>query len=402
MQSQQLLKLFIFILTMIKAQSIHSGSFDDITSAHDQAHVDTPSTSQEKEMMEPSASSSSSCENNDPNNTKENNDYCLKREATQSTLSSKSSNGGNDEDNVETLSKTVSKTATETATEEQVPSQQDENAERKLEWKETKESRMFDKAKEETGFNAIMDALSDEEKKSMSDANLCLRHFRADKGDLKKAIKRTKYAIKWRNEFEVDKIVNAIHNPTTDEDRKLRSTMKHEGSSGKVYARGYDKEGRVILYFYPVRENTYDGKLNIMHLVYQIERGIACTEKNGLEKFIIIMDFEGWTMKNSPPMSVTKETIHVVQECYVERLARVYMTNAPFMFRTFWSMVKPFIDPVTKEKIIFCSGKGKERLKTDFDREALEKCALGTEDLRPFDAEEYFSKPFDTTFDETE
>ena len=78
------------------------------------------------------------------------------------------------------------------------------------------------------------------------------------------------------------------------------------------------------------------------------------------------------------------------------------MMNTPVLFRTFWSMVKPFLDPVTKDKIVFCSGKkGRSVMEENFDLSILEKEAFGTdEDLKPYDGQEYFSTPFDTVFDE--
>jgi len=269
-----------------------------------------------------------------------------------------------------------------------------------------KEPRMYDKEKEEKGFQQILAALTDDEKRSVAvDPNLIMRHYRADKGDVAKAIKRLKYAIQWRIDSKVDDMINAVHFTTEDcseEQKKLRETLTTEGETGKVFARGYNKEGRALLYFYPIRENTYNGQDNIKHLIYEIERGIACSEKNGYEKLMIVMDFKDWTMKKAANMAVTKETIHILQDCYVERMKRVFMTNTPLIFRTFWAMVKPWLDPVTRNKIVFCGSGKKSRdiMEKEFDLKVLEKCACGTEDLKDFDPEEYFSSPFDTVFDE--
>lgn len=270
---------------------------------------------------------------------------------------------------------------------------------------ESREPRMFDQETESQGVSQILNALSEEEIANMPDANLPLRHLRADKGNIQRAIMRTKYAIQWRQEFGVEKILKAMHDPNATkadpELQRIRDIIKHEASPGKMYVRNHDKEGRAILYMYPVRENTNHPVHNIMHLVYAIERAIAVTEKNGYEKIVIIMDFENWSLKHAAPMETTKKTIHILQECYVERMFRVYFTNAPIMFRTFWNMAKPFIDPVTKKKIVFCSSKaGKEELKKNFDERKVEKSALGTGTLRPFDVDEYFSTPLHISFDE--
>lgn len=100
-------------------------------------------------------------------------------------------------------------------------------------------------------------------------------------------------------------------------------------------------------------------------------------------------------------MKVTKQTIHVMQDCYVERVGRVFFANAPGVFRTFYNMVKVFLDPATKAKILFCSGKAaKIELKKVFHASTTERCIFGTEGLREFDAEEYYSQPMDVSFDE--
>jgi hypothetical protein len=267
----------------------------------------------------------------------------------------------------------------------------------------SKEPLKYSKEIEEEGVRRILNALTVDEINAMSDLNLPLRHFRADKGNIEKAIKRTKYAIKWRQDFGVKKILRSVENPTTEEEYEIRKILIHESSTAKIYVRNHDREGRATLYFYLVRENTYNHKHNMMHLVFQIEKGIACTVKNGFDKVNIIMDFTDWKLKDASSIETTKETIHILQDCYVERLNRVFMTNAPVIFRSFWNIAKPFIDPTTKRKIVFCSGKsGLREVEGQFDLNKLEKCAGGVNDLRPFDVNEYFGLPLNRTFDEME
>ena len=71
------------------------------------------------------------------------------------------------------------------------------------------EPRMFDAQKEQEGCLKIIEALTPEELSIMPDANLPLRHFRADKGNTTKAIKRIKYALQWRKEFGVKHILKS-------------------------------------------------------------------------------------------------------------------------------------------------------------------------------------------------
>ena len=306
----------------------------------------------------------------------------------------------------------------------------DENNNIHIPYNPTNEPNKYPIEEEMKGLQQILSLLTNNEKLKLIQqygidkcGNLCMRHYRADKGDVEKAIGRIRYVMKWRDDFGVEKIINAVHghsnndsndNDEDDDDKKsiidpemkeLRDIIRHEGETGKVYTRGYSKQGHAIIYFFPVRENTTNVKNNMRHLVYQLERAIAATEKKNHEKIIIIMDFVNWTIKKQGPMSRTKETIHILQECYVERMKRVYLTNTPVIFRTFWAMVKPFLDPVTKEKIVFCSGgrmNVENLMKDELDMSVLEKCAFGTKDLKPFDSKEYFSMPLDVVYDEEE
>lgn len=67
-------------------------------------------------------------------------------------------------------------------------------------------------------------------------------------------------------------------------------------------------------------------------------------------------------------------------------------------------MAKPFIDPVTKTKIVFCTGKeGLAQLAGDVGAENLkylEPCAGGTMDQPKVESATYLRLPFDQTFGE--
>jgi hypothetical protein len=95
---------------------------------------------------------------------------------------------------------------------------------------------------------------------------------------------------------------------------------------------------------------------SVKHLVYNLEKAIACMGARGDKKrFVILVDYTGFTMANSPPLKVTMDIAYIMQNHYPERLTRIYFINPPWNFSTFWAMVSPFLDQVTKEKIQFIS-----------------------------------------------
>ncbi len=395
---------------MLRAESIFKGSFDPGSPLSSSTIASSTSATEEEDDPQQPLQALTTQQSRTSIGTLSNmkqsssaNDITTPATSVHSTNSSTNSNS-NSEDPLEVsnVADSNSLTATTSVQEGQEPPP--------LQYKENKEPRFYPKDQEDQAYQEILSALDPHEQHLLhdhNDGNLIMRHYRADKGNIPKAIQRTKYAIQWRHRFQVDDIIASVHTQDmsllTDNQRTLRQTIHKEGESGKVYVRGYDKDGRAILYLYQARENTNDAVNNIKHLVYQIERSIAATQKHGFEKIVIIMDFTNWSIREAPPMNVTKETIHILQECYVERMKRVYMMNTPVIFRSFWAMVKPFLDPVTKEKVVFCGTGKKARslMEEHFDLNVLEKEAFGTnKDLKPYDSKEYFSAPFDTVFDE--
>ncbi|KAG7358391.1 CRAL-TRIO domain containing protein [Nitzschia inconspicua] len=263
---------------------------------------------------------------------------------------------------------------------------------------------------EQRGCRQILKSLTEEEIQSMLDWAMPLRHYRAEKGDILKAIAAIKSTLAWRKEFQIDKIVNAFdktkQSTARPDEIDFAAILTHETETGKIYARGYDKDGRACMYMRPGNENTMNEDNNMRHLAYQIEKAIACSNKNGHGKICLIIDYEGFTLSKAPPMSTTKKTLDMLQKHYAERMYRAYVCNPPLYFRSFWALIKPFVDPITKQKVCFCSGKkGLHQIVDDMGgpekaKLHLEKCAGGVADLRAFDNIEYLNLPFNVAFDE--
>jgi hypothetical protein len=198
----------------------------------------------------------------------------------------------------------------------------------------------------------------------------------------------------------VDKIVHCFDE---DGDPEMRAIIEKENETGKIYCRGYDREGRVAMYMRPHHENTNDALNNMRHLVYQLERAIACTKKKsgGLEKINLMIDYEHFRIRDSPPMSTSKWTIQILQNHYPERLFKAYVLNPGFVFRTFLTVIRPFLDPVTKSKIAMASGKAEKQKKIGerFDLDVLEESSGGEPGaVKDFDSKLYLSMPFDEAY----
>lgn len=60
----------------------------------------------------------------------------------------------------------------------------------------------------------------------------------------------------------------------------------------------------------------------------------------------------GLSLRNLDAVGL-KNIFHMLQQHYVEHLDKLYMVNASSIFWGLWKVVSPFIDPVTRAKIVF-------------------------------------------------
>ena len=65
-----------------------------------------------------------------------------------------------------------------------------------------------------------------------------------------------------------------------------------------------------------------------------------------------LLDYVGYNRKNQPPFTVSMQTLHIVQNHYPERLGRAVNFQPPFLFDLFWRAIRPFVDPVTRDKLV--------------------------------------------------
>jgi 4-nitrophenyl phosphatase len=148
--------------------------------------------------------------------------------------------------------------------------------------------------------------------------------------------------------------------------------IQTEAADGKVFVGGFDNDGRPIIVLRSANEKTFDNKGkkcgNLVNLVYNIERAVASIEtRRGSvpdDKWTLLLDFNGYSLFNAPPFETTKWTIKIVQDFYPERLHVAIMVDAPTLFWGAWKAASPFIDEVTKSKVVWISGplESQERL----------------------------------------
>ncbi|KAK9271022.1 hypothetical protein L1049_026610 [Liquidambar formosana] len=208
-----------------------------------------------------------------------------------------------------------------------------------------------------------------------SDASIS-RHLRARNWNVKKATKMLKETLKWRLEYKPEEI--------------RWEEVAHEAETGKIYRSNYvDKYGRTVLVMRPSCQNSKSIKGQIRYLVYCMENAILNLPPNQ-EQMVWLIDFHGFNLSHIS-VKVTRETAHVLQDHYPERLGMAILYNPPKFFEPFWTVVKPFLEPKTYRKVKFVYSDDlitKKIMEDLFDMEQIES-AFGGNDNSGFDINKY-------------
>lgn len=208
-----------------------------------------------------------------------------------------------------------------------------------------------------------------------SDASIS-RYLRARNWNAEKASKLLKETVKWRLKYKPETI--------------RWEDIAHEAATGKIYRADYlDKYGRAVLVMRPGFQNTNSAEGQIKYLVYCMENAILNLAA-GQEQMVWLIDFQCWTM-SSVSVKVTRETAHVLQDFYPERLAYGILYNPPRIFESFWKIVKPFLEHKTykKVKFVYSDNVDSQRIMTElFDMDKLES-AFGGHNPVGFDINSY-------------
>lgn len=186
-------------------------------------------------------------------------------------------------------------------------------------------------------IDKIKQKLGDEYTRFLSDESIS-RYLRARNWNVKKAEKMLEASLIWRMNYKPHEI--------------RWDHVASEAETGKIYRSSFlDKHGRSVLVMRPRCQNTKSTRAQIKYLVYCMENVIFSLPPEQ-EQMVWLIDFHGFSMSNISIKS-TKETAHILQDHYPERLGLAILYNPPKFFEPFWKCVKPFLEPKTTNKVKF-------------------------------------------------
>ncbi|KDP23257.1 hypothetical protein JCGZ_23090 [Jatropha curcas] len=184
-----------------------------------------------------------------------------------------------------------------------------------------------------------------EDPSSKDEDDLVIRRFlRARELDIEKASTLFLKYLSWRRTFLPNGFIST-------------SEIPNELAQNKLFMQGVDKKNHPIVVVFGAKHKPYKGSLEEFKrfVAFTLER-ICARMPPGQEKFVAIADLEGWGYTNSDIRGYLA-ALSILQDCYPERLAKLYIVHVPYIFMTAWKVIYPFIDKKTKKKIIFVENK---------------------------------------------
>ncbi|KAK3631418.1 Phosphatidylinositol transfer protein (PITP) [Elasticomyces elasticus] len=165
-----------------------------------------------------------------------------------------------------------------------------------------------------------------------------LRYLRATKWHTPNALKRLQSTLSWRREYGADTFTADYISP--------------ENETGKQLVLGYDNEARPCLYLNPAKQNTKMSDRQIHHLCYMLDRTIDMMPP-GQESACLLINFRGAGGGHVPTVAQARAVLNILQNHSPERLGKALISELPWYVSTFFKLISPFIDPVTREKMKF-------------------------------------------------
>ncbi|GLU20819.1 hypothetical protein SLE2022_370000 [Rubroshorea leprosula] len=209
---------------------------------------------------------------------------------------------------------------------------------------EENSSRISDEV-EKTKISLMRALLEKQDASSKEVDDLTIRRFlRARDLDIEKASAMFLKYLKWRRMFVPNGSISA-------------SEVPNEMAQNKMFLQGGDKKGRPITVVLGARHFQNKGGVEEFKrfIVYGLDK-ICARMPPGQEKFVVIGDLDGWGYANSDVHGYMA-ALSIVQDYYPERLEKLFIVHAPYLFMTVWKIVYPFIDNKTKKKIVFVENK---------------------------------------------
>ncbi|KAL4177340.1 hypothetical protein KRP22_002273 [Phytophthora ramorum] len=180
------------------------------------------------------------------------------------------------------------------------------------------------------------------------------RFVAGEKGDVEKGRARSLNTLEWRKENDIDNILVSPH-PNFEIIKKYYPQYFH-GKTREGLPVYYERPGKIDLPALKREGLAIDDLLR--HYMYITEYLWRVVEPNDSGRSITVLDVTGIGMYDlgGEVLDFIKRASAFTGAHYPERSAHIFIINIPGWFNMIWRMVKPLIDPVTREKVHMLKG----------------------------------------------
>ncbi|CEH13304.1 Phosphatidylinositol transfer protein PDR16 and related proteins [Ceraceosorus bombacis] len=178
-----------------------------------------------------------------------------------------------------------------------------------------------------------------------------LRFLRARKWDVSRAVAMLAACMHWRLNNDVESLVEMGELGAGEKMTHFLTQMR----SGKTYSNGSSLNEQPMIYIH-VKIHQLWGQPQAQlqkYVIFAVEtaRLLMCPPS---DKVVLFFDLTGFGLKNMDFPCVLF-IVKVLSSYYPESLGTFYIHNAPYIFKPIWAILRPLLDPVVREKVVFTS-----------------------------------------------
>ncbi|CAJ1448269.1 unnamed protein product [Effrenium voratum] len=238
--------------------------------------------------------------------------------------------------------------------------------------------------------------LPQEDKDFFIDASTLLRYLRAQSWDVAKAAAAVHATARWRKEH------------VSEPQGKWQAALVQQCALGRLYLRGFDKQGRPILYAKFHHEDGGGHQETLNYVIYVMERLLALLRRleedqdEAPDCATMIVDLSSYASSNRPQLKTLWTATRIVKEHYPEIFGDVYVFQPPVRISFLWDCLPKIrcgclpqpmyqlLDPHVRDKVTVVTSQAqwKTILQSKFERSKLERSFGG--DLK----QQFTSKTF--------
>lgn len=175
---------------------------------------------------------------------------------------------------------------------------------------------------------------------------IMLRLLRARKWDVDRAVAALGSIAAWRVENNVEEIVRGGEEALT----KTRGGW-NVFNNGVSYIRGATSEGCPVYCIEVARHySSNQTQEELQRAVILLQETLGSLMPPPVERKVVIFNLNGFGFRNMD-WSTVFFMAKTMESFYVETLARIYVHGAPWIFKPMWTILKPLLDPVVRDKI---------------------------------------------------